>query len=209
MKKNYSEQVLKILKKSYPKAECALIHSDPFQLLVSTILSAQCTDKRVNEVTKTLFKKYRNAKDFSNSKRDQLEKEIKSAGFFRQKSKWIQESSKIIQKKFKGRVPQSMEELLNLPGVARKTANVVLGTAFGITSGIVVDTHVKRISNRLGFTKNNDPVKIEEDLMKIVPKKDWIWFSHAMITHGRALCKAITPLCVKCPLNRICLSSKI
>ena len=151
-------KILKILKKTYPQAHCALVHSNPFQLLVSTILSAQCTDKRVNEVAKTLFKKYGTAEDFASADVLQLEKEIRSTGFFRQKSRWIREASKKIVKGFGGKVPRSMEELLTLPGVARKTANVVLGTAFGIPSGVVVDTHVKRIAKRLSLTKNDNPV---------------------------------------------------
>jgi endonuclease-3 len=177
--------------------------------LIATILSAQCTDKRVNEVTQTLFKKYKTAQDFANADLSDLERQVRSTGFFRQKAKSIQKSCQIILEKFQGQVPKTMEELLSLRGVARKTANVVLGTAYQIVSGIVVDTHVKRIANRLGFTKQKDPVKIEQDLMKVVPKNDWIWFSHAVITHGRALCKAGTPLCVQCPLNQVCPSSEV
>ncbi|OGR57178.1 MAG: endonuclease III [Elusimicrobia bacterium RIFCSPLOWO2_02_FULL_39_32] len=203
------KEILKILKSNYPEADCALNYSNPLQLLISTILSAQCTDKRVNQVTKTLFKKYKSIKDFSNLDRTILEKEIRSTGFFRQKAKWIQESCKKIEQDFHGQVPKTMELLTSLPGVARKTANVVMGTAFNIASGIVVDTHVKRISKRLGLTKKQDPVKIEEDLMKIIPQENWIWFSHALITHGRALCKAIRPLCSQCPLNNICPSSLV
>ena len=203
------KEILKILKSNYPEADCALNYSNPLQLLISTILSAQCTDKRVNQVTKTLFKKYKSIKDFSNLDRTILEKEIRSTGFFRQKAKWIQESCKKIEQDFHGQVPKTMELLTSLPGVARKTANVVMGTAFNIASGIVVDTHVKRISKRLGLTKKQDPVKIEEDLMKIIPQENWIWFSHALITHGRALCKAIRPLCSQCHLNNICPSSLV
>ena len=203
------KEILKILKSNYPEADCALNYSNPLQLLISTILSAQCTDKRVNQVTKTLFKKYKSIKDFSNLDRTILEKEIRSTGFFRQKAKWIQESCKKIEQDFHGQVPKTMELLTSLPGVARKTANVVMGTALNIASGIVVDTHVKRISKRLGLTKKQDPVKIEEDLMKIIPQENWIWFSHALITHGRALCKAIRPLCSQCPLNNICPSSLV
>ena len=203
-----SKKILKILKKTYPNANCALVHQNPLQLLVSTILSAQCTDKRVNEVTKTLFKKYRTAEDFASAKPLELEKEIRSTGFFRQKSRWIQAAAKKIVTEFDGRVPRSMEELLTLPVVARKTANVVLGTAYKIASGIVVDTHVKRLAKRLGLTENQDPVKVEQDLIQIVPHQDWIWFSHALITHGRQLCKALTPLCEKCPLSSVCPSSK-
>ena len=208
MTKNPSPtEILKILKRTYPNAHCALNFSNPLQLLVATILSAQCTDKRVNQVTKTLFQKYKTAQDFSSVSKEKLEQEIHSAGFFRQKAKWIRETTKTIVEKYGGFVPKSMEELLQLQGVARKTANVVLGTAYGICSGIVVDTHVKRLSQRLRITKNNDPVKIEQDLIKVIPKKDWIYFSHALISHGRSLCKAISPLCAPCPLNHICPSS--
>lgn len=203
------KEILKILKSNYPEANCALNYSNPLQLLISTILSAQCTDKRVNEVTKTLFKKYKSAEDFVTVKRSVLENVIRSTGFFRQKARWIQESSKSILEKFNGQVPKTMEELTALSGVARKTANVVLGTAFKIVSGIVVDTHVKRISKRLGFTEKSDPVKVEKDLMKIIPRQDWIWFSHALITHGRSLCKAIHPICLKCPLNKVCPSALV
>jgi len=206
--KDRAKKVLKILKKTYPEADCALVHKNPIQLLVSTILSAQCTDKRVNIVTKDLFKKYQTAEDFASAKPYELEKEIKSTGFFRQKSKWIMGATLKIVTDFNGRVPKSMEELLTLPGVARKTANVVLGTAYQIAAGIVVDTHVKRLAKRLGLTQNQDPVKVERDLVQIVPRQDWIWFSHALITHGRQLCKALTPLCEKCPLSSICPSSK-
>ncbi len=192
----------------YPDANCALVHSTPLHLLIATILSAQCTDKRVNLVTKTLFQKYKNAHDFASARLPALEKEIRSTGFFRQKAKWIQQSSKAIIEKFHGKIPKTMEELTTLPGVARKTANVVLGTAYHIPAGVVVDTHVKRISKRLGLTNHEDPVKVEIDLMKVIPKKNWIWFSHAVISHGRSLCKAISPLCAQCPLNHICPASK-
>jgi len=202
-------KTLKILMKTYPDADCALGHSSPLQLLVSTILSAQCTDKRVNQVTPALFKKYKSASDFAGAKPGALEKEIHSTGFFRQKAKWIRQSAAIIDKKYSGKVPRTLEELTSMPGVARKTANVVLGTAYRIAAGIVVDTHVKRLSKRLGFSRNEDPVKVEQDLIKVVPKKNWIWFSHAMILHGRQLCKAITPLCDQCPMNRFCPSSEV
>ncbi len=200
-------QILKILKKTYPQAHCALNFSNPLQLLVATILSAQCTDKRVNEITKTLFQKYRSAKDFAQANLGDLEKVIHSAGFFRQKAKSIKGSCLMIQEKHNGQVPKTMEELTHLSGVGRKTANVVLGTAYKISSGIVVDTHVKRLSTRLRLTKNSDPVKIENDLIKLIPKNDWIYFSHALIAHGRALCKAVSPLCPQCPLKEICPSA--
>lgn len=206
--KNFNK-ILAILKKTYPNANCALRFSTPLQLLVATILSAQCTDVRVNAVTKSLFRKYKNAQNFAQATLCKLENEIRSTGFFRQKARWIQQSCKKILEEFNGEVPRSMEALLTLPGVARKTANVVLGTAFNIPSGIVVDTHVKRLAGRLGLSKNQDPVKIEQELTKIVPKKEWIWFAHAMIAHGRQLCKAVTPICVKCPLNKICPSAEV
>lgn len=208
-KEPHLESILNILKETYPDAHCALDHKNPLQLLVATILSAQCTDKRVNVVTKTLFIKYKNAKDFASANPLQLEYDIHSTGFYRQKTKSIIGSCKMISETHSGDVPKTMEELTQLPGVARKTANVVLGTAFKIADGIVVDTHVKRLAQRLHLTKNSDPNKIESDLMEIIPKKDWIWFSHALITHGRVLCKAITPLCVQCPLKEICPSAEI
>lgn len=204
-----TKKILKILKKTYPNAGCALNFENPLQLLIATILSAQCTDVRVNLVTKTLFKKYKNAQDFAKADLLKLENEIRSTGFFRQKAKWIQSACKSILEKFSGKVPHTMDELLTLPGVARKTANVVLGTAFKIASGIVVDTHVKRLATRLHLSQQKDPVKIEEDLMKSIPQKEWIWFSHALIAHGRKLCKAIHPLCLQCPLKSLCPSSEI
>ena len=197
-------KVLDILKKTYPKADCALAHDTPLQLMVSTILSAQCTDKRVNMVTPALFARYKTARDFALARPSELEKLIRSTGFFRQKARWIKASGEKLVKDFGGQVPGTMEDLLKLPGVARKTANVVLGTAFGRAEGIVVDTHVKRITKKLGLTRQTDPVKVEADLVKVVPKGDWIWFSHAIITHGRQVCKAIHPLCAKCPLVQLC-----
>jgi endonuclease III len=202
-------KILQILKKVYPDAECALVHESPLQLLLATILSAQCTDQRVNEVTKTLFKKYRTAKEFARAGQIEVEKIIHSTGFFRQKAYSIRETCRILEEKFGGEVPKSMEELTALPGVGRKTANVVMGNAFGIASGVVVDTHVRRLSNRLGLTRQDDPVKIEQDLIQVVPKEDWIWISHALISHGRAICKAVTPLCAKCPLNDVCPASRV
>lgn len=204
-----SEKILKILKRNYPDVECALNHETPLQLMVATILSAQCTDKRVNIVTQTLFKKYKTAKDFAEASIPELEKEIRSTGFYHQKAKWIRQACRIVQEKYHGKLPETLEELMTLPGVARKTANVVMGTAFKVASGVVVDTHVKRISKRLGLTKKEDPVKVEQDLVKIVPQKDWIWFSHAIIIHGRRICKAINPQCPVCPLNEICPSSQV
>lgn len=204
-----SEKILKILKRNYPDVECALNHETPLQLMVATILSAQCTDKRVNIVTQTLFKKYKTAKDFAEASIPELEKEIRSTGFYRQKAKWIHQACKIVQEKYHGKLPETLEELMTLPGVARKTANVVMGTAFKVASGVVVDTHVKRIAKKLGLTKQEDPVKVEQDLVKIIPRKDWIWFSHAIITHGRQICKAIHPQCPVCPLNEICPASQV
>lgn len=207
--KKSKDKILKILKETYPHANCALNFSNPLELLIATILSAQCTDARVNQVTKMLFQKYRSVKDYANAEISELENDIRSTGFFRQKAKWVQNACKKINENFGGKVPSTMEELTSLSGVARKTANVVLGTAYKIPSGIVVDTHVIRLSKRLGLSKNTDPIKIEQDLMKIVPKEDWIWFAHALITHGRQICKAITPLCFKCPLNKVCPSSEV
>jgi endonuclease-3 len=188
----------------YPGATCALHHSNPFELLVATILSAQCTDKRVNEVTPGLFKKYPTPLDFASVRQEVLANDIRSTGFFNNKAKSVIGAAKKIVNEFGGKVPQTMEELLTVPGAARKTANVVLGTAYGIASGIVVDTHVQRISARLDLTKNTEPVKIEQDLMKIIPQDRWILFSHQIILHGRALCVARNPKCSMCDLNSVC-----
>ena len=195
---------LESLTQHYSDVTCALDHKTPLQLLVATILSAQCTDQRVNIVTKELFKKYKTVQDFAKVSQATLEKEIRSTGFYRNKSKSIRGMAKILLEKHGGNVPRSMEALLTLPGVARKTANVALGTAFGIAEGIVVDTHVSRLSERLGLSAQKSPEKIEKDLMAVVPKKDWIWFSHAMIHHGRKFCKARNPLCHECPLRKEC-----
>jgi endonuclease-3 len=199
--------IISRLKKEFPGARTALVFSDPLQLLVSTILSAQCTDVRVNIVTPTLFAKYRHAKDFAEANRNELEAEIKSTGFYRMKAKHIMEACAAIVDHFQDQVPQKMEDLMSLPGVGRKTANCVMGGAYGIQSGIVVDTHVIRISNRLGLSKNESPEKIEQDLMKLVPKKDWYRFSNLIILHGRKNCKARKPLCEKCVLSDICPSA--
>lgn len=198
--------ILQKLDEAYPAATCALKHENPFQLLISTILSAQCTDERVNQVTATLFPKYQNAKAFAYANPVELEKEIRPTGFFRNKTKSIMGASKKIVENFRGDVPQSMDELLTLPGVARKTANVVLGTAFGIAAGVVVDTHVQRVSGRLDLTKNTDPKKIEQDLMRVIPREKWILFSHQLIWHGRRVCQARKPRCIECNLERICYS---
>ncbi len=188
----------------YPDATCALLHRNPWELLVATILSAQCTDKRVNLVTPGLFAKYPTPRDFAAVQPEVLAEDIRSTGFFNNKAKSIVGAAKKVMAEFSGKVPRTIEEMLTIPGAARKTANVVLGTAYGIASGVVVDTHVQRISARLDLTKQTDPVKIERDLMKIIPKERWILFSHQLILHGRALCVARNPKCAECALNRVC-----
>jgi endonuclease-3 len=198
--------ILRRLDKAYPKATCALEHRTAFQLLISTILSAQCTDERVNQVTKTLFPKYPTPRDFAAADPREMEQYIRPTGFFRNKTKSILGASKMLLGKFGGEVPRTMEELLELPGVARKTANVVLGTAFGLATGVVVDTHVMRLSRRLDLSREDDPKKIEQDLMKIIPKKKWIEISHQLIWHGRLVCQARKPKCVECPVEDLCYS---
>lgn len=198
--------ILQKLDEAYPAATCELKHENPFQLLISTILSAQCTDVRVNEVAATLFPKYPDAKAFAYANPAELEQEIRPTGFFRNKTKSIMGASKKIIEDFHGEVPRTMEQILTLPGVARKTANVVLGTGFGIASGVVVDTHVQRLSQRLDLTKNEDPKKIEQDLMKIIPQDRWILFSHQLIWHGRRVCQARKPRCIECNLESLCYS---
>jgi endonuclease III len=198
--------ILAKLDEAYPAATCALEHQNPFQLLIATILSAQCTDVRVNEVTRSLFQKYKTPQDFAYANPQELEAEIRPTGFFRAKTKSIQGTSKKIVEEFAGDVPRTMEQLLTLPGVARKTANVVLGTAFGIASGIVVDTHVQRLSGRLDLTRNTDPKKIEQDLMGVIPQDKWIIFAHQLIWHGRRVCQARKPRCMECNLEKICYS---
>ena len=193
----------------YPDAECELTHNDPFQLLVSTILSAQCTDKRVNLVTPALFRRFKTPRAFAGADRSELEGLIRSTGFFRSKAKSIQEASRDIMEKHKGKLPDTMAELIKLRGVGRKTANVVLGTAFGKSEGVVVDTHVKRIAGRLGLTQQKDPVRIEKDLMQLIPKKEWTLFSHRLIWHGRRLCKAARPRCPECDLAPLCPSAEL
>jgi len=200
-------EVVRRLKRAYPDAKCSLNHSNPFELLVATILSAQCTDERVNIVTADLFRKYKKPEDYLKVSPRELEKDIQSTGFFRNKTKSIQGTSKLLTEQYGGAVPHTMEELLELPGVARKTANVVLGNAFEIKSGVVVDTHVTRLSHRLDFTQQKTAEKIEQDLVEIVPKKDWVIFSHLLIAHGRKICKARTPLCDQCPVEKKCPSS--
>jgi endonuclease III len=203
-RKQRLDEILKKLDILYPQATCALTHRNPWQLLVATILSAQCTDKRVNEVTPELFKKYPTIEDFAHASQDELANDIRSTGFFNNKAKSVIGAAKKILADFGGKVPKTIDELLTVPGAARKTANVVLGTAYGIPSGVVVDTHVQRVSQRLDLTKNGEPVKIEQDLMKILPKDRWILFSHQIILHGRNLCIARKPRCVDCPLDPLC-----
>ena len=198
------KEILKQLKKAYPDAKCALKHSNPFELLVATILSAQCTDERVNQVTPGLFKNYPTPQDFAALRPEVLEQEIRSTGFYRNKAKSILGASKKIVQEFGGKVPATMDELLTLPGVARKTANVVLGTAFREAIGVVVDTHVHRLSNRLGLSHEKTPEKIEQDLMRIIPQSGWIAFSHQMIFHGRRCCQARKPKCSICPVEDLC-----
>lgn len=197
-------QILKLLDQMFPNAVCALHHTNAWELLVATILSAQCTDKRVNEVTPGLFAKYPTIEDFAHVSQDELAQDIKSTGFFNNKAKSLIGAARTILRDFGGQVPQTLEELLTVPGAARKTANVVLGTSFGIASGVVVDTHVQRISQRLDLTKHEDPGKIEKDLMKILPQDRWISFSHQIIHHGRSLCVARNPKCAECPLDPLC-----
>jgi endonuclease-3 len=202
--KKQAGQVVRALRKDYPDAECALIHQDAFQLLIATILSAQCTDERVNIVTKDLFTKWPTAEQLARVPIKTLEKVIQSAGFFRNKAKNIKACCQQLVAEHGGQIPQQLETLVELPGVGRKTANVVLGTAFGIPSGVVVDTHVRRISCRLGLTKQNDPVKIEEDLMELLPRTQWIDYSHRLIHHGRRVCQARKPACDDCSMKRFC-----
>ncbi len=199
-----ADEIIKRLKREYPDAHCALNHKNAFELLVATILSAQCTDVRVNIVTETLFRKYRQPKDYLNVEQIELEQDIRPTGFFRNKAKSIQGACEKIINDFGGEIPQTMEEILTLNGVARKTANVVLGNAFGIASGVVVDTHVSRLSQRLGLTENVTPEKIEKDLSELVPQKDWIMFPHWLIFHGRKICQARKPKCGECVLNDVC-----
>ena len=200
-------KIIRRLKTEYPEARCSLNHSNPLELLVATILSAQCTDERVNIVTADLFRKYRRSEDYYRVEQTELEQDIRSTGFYRNKAKAIQGACRLISEQYQGRVPENIDDLLLLPGVARKTANVVLGNAFNITSGIVVDTHVLRLSERLGLSAEKQPEKIERDLMELVPRSDWIIFSHLLIAHGRKVCKARTPLCAECVVEEFCPSS--
>jgi endonuclease-3 len=206
-RKERTQQIIKLLKRAHPDAHCALNHSNAFELLIATILSAQCTDERVNIVTADLFRKYRKPEDYLKVPATELQQDVRTTGFFRNKTKSIQGACKMLTEEFGGEVPKTMEELLRLPGVARKTANVVLGVAYDIAAGIVVDTHVSRLSQRLSLTKKKDAGKIEQDLIELVPRKDWIIFSHLLIFHGRRVCKARRPLCEECVVERLCPSS--
>jgi len=205
--KSRVRKVIRILKRAYPDAKCSLVHSNPFELLIATILSAQCTDERVNIVTADLFRKYRKPQDYLKVQTRELENDIRTTGFFRNKTKSIQGTSQMLIDEFDGKVPKTMDELLELPGVARKTANVVLGNAFDIKAGVVVDTHVSRLSHRLGFSQEKTAEKIEQDLIPIVPRKKWVLFPHLMIYHGRKVCKARNPLCEECLIEKLCPSS--
>ena len=208
-KKKRARAIIRRLKARFPNAGTSLDHKNPLQLLVSTILSAQCTDARVNIVTKELFKRYKTARDFAEADPEELADLIKSTGFYRNKTRSILGMAQALGERHGGEVPRTMEELNALAGVGRKTANVVLGNAFGIDEGVVVDTHVKRITNRLKLTAQQDPVKIERDLMELVPKKEWTMFPHLMIEHGRETCRARKPKCEECPITTFCPSSTV
>lgn len=200
------EKILERLSAAYPDAQCALEHNNPLELLIATILSAQCTDERVNRVTRDLFRKYRSPEDYGRVAPEVLEEDIRSTGFFRNKTKSIRGACLMIVDRFGGKIPDSMEELLELPGVARKTANVVLGVAYGKAEGVVVDTHVLRVARRLDLSHSDAPEKVESDLMKLIPRERWISFAHELIFHGRRVCKARAPLCPGCPVEDICRS---
>lgn len=208
-RKKRVRKIITRMRQVFPNPKIALEYVDPLQLLVATILSAQCTDERVNQVTPALFKKYRTTKDYADANVAEFEQEIRSTGFFRAKAKSIINCCKQLVEKHGGKVPQSMEELVQLPGVGRKTANCVLGGAFGISSGVVVDTHVRRLAQRMGLSKEDDPEKIEVDLMAIIPKKDWIDFGNMLIRHGRKTCQARKPNCPECVINDLCPSAEI
>ncbi|MBN1794581.1 MAG: endonuclease III [Candidatus Omnitrophica bacterium] len=204
-----AKEIIGILKKSYPKSRTALDYTDSLQLLIATILAAQCTDERVNKITPALFEKYKNAADFSRARQSVLEKEIHSAGFYRNKAKNIIAAAKRIVKDFDGRVPGTMAELITLPGVARKTANIVLSSCFRRAEGIAVDTHVKRLSGRLGFSREHNPEKIERDLMRIIPKDEWLDINYILVNHGRTICNARKPACSGCVVRHLCPSAKV
>ncbi len=201
------QAIIAELRRLYPDAKCSLNFSTPLELLVATQLSAQCTDERVNIVTVDLFGKYGGVEDYATVSQEEFEQDIKSTGFYRNKAKNIRAAAQLMLTNFGGEVPRTMKELLTLPGVARKTANVVLGNAFGIIEGFVVDTHIGRLARRFGWTTNEDPVKVEQDLMKIVPREDWLDLSHMLIYHGRAICHARNPLCERCTLVNLCPSA--
>ena len=205
--KQHVKKTIARLKKTYPAARIALTYSNPWELLVAVILSAQCTDKKVNEVTAALFKKYRTLDDYVRADLNTFEKMIRPTGFYHAKARHILATAQLVKEKFNGKVPRQMENLLTLKGVARKTANVVLGNAYGVVRGIAVDTHVRRLSQRLGWSASDDPERIEKDLMTLVPKKDWFKITYLLIDHGRALCTAKDPRCDLCPLNDICPSA--
>lgn len=202
--KQRAGKIAKALTRAYPDAVCALEHQDPFQLLVATILSAQCTDERVNMVTPGLFCKYPTAEKLARSSQSDVERIVKSTGFFRAKAKSLRGMATRLVEEFGGVLPRTVEELTTLPGVGRKTANVLLGTAYGIAAGVVVDTHVKRITHLLGLTRHTDPEKVERDLMELLPKSEWVNFSHRLIHHGRRICIARRPKCPECPLLKLC-----
>jgi endonuclease-3 len=200
-------QIIRLLEKEFPKAKIALRYTDPLQLLVATILSAQTTDETVNRVTRTLFKKYKNAEDYANADLSQLEQDVRSTGFYHNKAKNIKKTGEMLVQKFNSRVPKTMTEMIELPGVARKTANIVLQNAYGVVDGIAVDTHVRRVSARLGLTVKEDPNKIEQDLMRIVPKEKWMRITDLLISLGREVCTSQRPKCEICVLNEICPSA--
>jgi endonuclease-3 len=208
-KKKRTRKIIAALKKAFPDAKCSLDYENPLQLLIATILSAQCTDERVNAVTPALFARFRTAQDYADAPAEEIEGFIRSTGFFRNKAKNIQACCEGLAREHGGEVPKDMEALTRLAGVGRKTANVVLGNAFGIACGVVVDTHVRRITNRLGLTRHQDPEKIEQDLMELVPKRDWVDFSHLLIHHGRRTCDARRPDCPACPVKGDCPSSNV
>ena len=207
VKRGRINRILNILSKAYPNAKVALHFSNPLEMLVSTILSAQCTDKRVNLVTKDLFKKYKTPEDYAKSNMKDLESQIRSTGFYRAKAKNIRNTCQIIVEKFDSKVPRTMNELTSLPGIGRKTANIILSNSYGVIEGIAVDTHVARVSKRLGLTDVKEPEKIEQDLMKLIKKELWLPFTYQMIEHGRQICKARKPLCKQCLLNKLCPSA--
>ena len=203
------KKIIRALRRAYPDSRTALRYRTPLQLLVSTILSAQCTDRRVNQIAPSLYRKYRTASGFAKARQSVLEREIRSAGFYRNKAKNIIGACKKIAGEYGGKVPESMEELIGLPGVARKTANIVLSSAFKKAEGIAVDTHVRRLSGRLGLSRSKDPNKIEEDLMKVVPRKDWLDFNYLLVNHGRRVCQARKPLCNECVIRKLCSSAGV